>query len=555
MDIRKILNIITEAQKPLAKGMKTMTLTQFLKQNGVEPQKTEIDEAPVSGKLPQKFKRGDIVYIGQLASNQSHFPQNCPALVMSSYKDEFGSEDEMYADYDDDFEKGDIDIHIGRRDSNVTAPRYTLYVLGDEEVGENAWYDEDDLKIIPNNLTANQIQTLFKNVNWFEVSKSVRERLTNYFKGKLNISKLISVKESMMQEAEKLGGVTSRKLEKEELIKYLDRILGKSKEKTDKYKLPYIHSGNIPIVNHEGKKYDLEKLANLFSQRPTKILKQNEKMQHSDGSASQFYNVGLPALKGLALDEDTGEFIVIDTCPGAGQCKLVCFAMKGGYVQWKASSLGQTRLLNFLYNDPNGFMDMLAKEIAFHEEKNNKKNIKTIIRWHDAGDFFSAEYLDKSYQLARKFPKVDFYAYTKIADVAKNPKPNNFIINFSMGAMPKQEKQIDYEAVKHSKIVPKEVFNDLVMREQVPTGKVNKKTGEKETKSVMKYKSKQAIKTLKQRIGIKYSVDPESILTYDEMKRTPTNKEPNKYNVIVKPGDGDESANRRDVLGTYLLIH
>ena len=28
-----------------------------------------------------------------------------------------------------------------------------------------------------------------------------------------------------------------------------------------------------------------------------------------------------------------------------------------------------------------------------------------------------------------------------------------------------------------------------------------------------------------------------------------------KYNVIVKPGDGDDSANRSDVLGTYLLIH
>jgi len=28
-----------------------------------------------------------------------------------------------------------------------------------------------------------------------------------------------------------------------------------------------------------------------------------------------------------------------------------------------------------------------------------------------------------------------------------------------------------------------------------------------------------------------------------------------KYNVIVKPGDGDDAANRNDVLSSLLLIH
>ena len=27
------------------------------------------------------------------------------------------------------------------------------------------------------------------------------------------------------------------------------------------------------------------------------------------------------------------------------------------------------------------------------------------------------------------------------------------------------------------------------------------------------------------------------------------------WNVVVAPGDGDDSANRADVLGTYLLMH
>jgi hypothetical protein len=37
------------------------------------------------------------------------------------------------------------------------------------------------------------------------------------------------------------------------------------------------------------------------------------------------------------------------------------------------------------------------------------------------------------------------------------------------------------------------------------------------------------------------------------MKITPSD-EP-KYNVIVSRGNGDDAANRKDVLGTYLLIH
>jgi len=36
---------------------------------------------------------------------------------------------------------------------------------------------------------------------------------------------------------------------------------------------------------------------------------------------------------------------------------------------------------------------------------------------------------------------------------------------------------------------------------------------------------------------------------------TPLSDEKNKYNVIVVPGDGDDSANRLDVLNTFLLFH
>jgi hypothetical protein len=347
--------------------------------------------------------------------------------------------------------------------------------------------------------------------------------------------------EKEVEEA-KLSGVTARKFDEPELTSYLDRILAKDKDKLDKYKRPYIHSGNIiPVVDMDGKKYDLDKLRAAFTERPAKILKQNEKMQHSDGSSSIFYNVGLPALKGLAVDEDTGEFIVIDTCPGAGTCKTFCYAMKGGYVQWKASSLSSTKLLNFLYNDPEGFMSMLSDEISAAQKKYGKKGTKVVIRWHDAGDFFSPQYLEMAYDVARKNPDVDFYAYTKIASVAKAERPSNFKINFSMGAQGREEKQIDFTQDKFSKVVPKELFKDVLEKDD--TGK-------------WQYTSDQAKDALKQRLAAKYSIDPKSILTYDEMMAMGKDSgEKNKWNIIVKPGDGDDAANRNDVLGSYLLIH
>ena len=344
-------------------------------------------------------------------------------------------------------------------------------------------------------------------------------------------------------EEAKLSGVTSRKFDKDELTSYLDRIIGKSKEKQDKFQRPYIHSGNIPIVNDEGKKYDLDALRKTFSERPSKILKQNEKMQHSDGTSSIFFNVGLPALKGLAVDEDTGDFIVIDTCPGAGACKTYCYAMKGGYVQWKASSLGSTRMLNFLYNDPEGFMAKLSEEIGAAEKKYGKKNTKVVVRWHDAGDFFSPQYLEMAYDVAKKHPDVDFYAYTKMASVAQAERPDNFKMNFSQGAQGREEKKIDFVKTKNSRVVPKELFADAL---------------EKDENGKWQYKDPEMEDKVKQRIAIKYSLKPESVITYDEMMKKPIDKDPEakgKWNVIVKPGDGDDAANRNDVLSSLLLIH
>jgi len=371
------------------------------------------------------------------------------------------------------------------------------------------------------------------------------------------------------EEVDEAIDAQTRTIKDKELNDYLDRILDKKKDKTDKYKLPYVHRSNvknlIPIVDPDGKRFDLAKLAADITLRPKKLLKQNEKMQHSDGTTSIFYNIGLPALTGLGYNEEKKEFVIINTCPGAGECKTFCYALKGGYVQWAPVSMSQTRILNFLYNDPSGFFEKLNAEIDEEKRKGDAKldKHKVTVRWHDAGDFFSEEYLDLAYKLAATHPTVDFYAYTKMADVSGSTqnRPPNFMINFSMGARKAEEKRVDFGLTKHSSVVPKDVFDDLLMKDG--NRLVKGPDGGWQWNSIEDYE------TFKERMAAKYSIDPKSIITYDEMMATPMGGggvgsgvadgdrsfKRGVYNVIVKPGDGDDSANRADVLGTYLLMH
>ena len=326
----------------------------------------------------------------------------------------------------------------------------------------------------------------------------------------------------------------------------MGRSKNKAKTKRDKFDYPYIHGSNIEVKDEAGKTFDTEKLKAAIMQRPKSILGQNAKMQHSETGDEAIFDIGLPALKGLAVNEKTGEFVVVDTCPGAGACQTYCYAMKGSYVMFKAVSMGLARMLNFLLNDPEGFASKLNQEIAAAKAKLAKKNAKMTVRWHDAGDFFSPEYLAMAYSVAEANPDVGFYAYTKMGDVANAARPKNFNMNFSQGAKRGQEKKVDIVRTKHSKVVPKDMFFDLIAR------KGNELI--KDAKGRMQFASPENLEQFKADLSKRYAIDKNSILTYDQMMKTPIGDTP-KWNVIVMPGDGDNSANRNDVVGSYLLFH
>jgi hypothetical protein len=338
------------------------------------------------------------------------------------------------------------------------------------------------------------------------------------------------------------------KVDKKGIPKYIS-----GKLKTDKYKLPYVHrSSAIEYYDEAGKQFKEEAVIAALKQRPKTLLKQNEKMKHSNGELEQFFNVGFAALTGIAVDESTGKLIVVNTCPGAGSCKVDCFAMKGGKIQFKAAWLSDGRILTYLLNDPSGFFSQLSSEIAKEERLGDKGGYSVTVRWHDAGDFFSPEYLDLALKMAAQHPDVKFYAYTKMAGAALAQKPGNFIINWSEGANTGQEKQIkaadpELKQTKNSRIVPEKLFWDLLAKDE--KGNLKKTPG-----GAWQPAGPEELAELKQRLAKAYGLSPNSILSYDEyMSRGKGSAM--QWNVIVAPGEGDLSANDRNVLSTLLLRH
>jgi hypothetical protein len=358
-----------------------------------------------------------------------------------------------------------------------------------------------------------------------------------------------------LDEANLLGAPTTD-FPDTDMQKYLQTTVDKTKTASQRYKMPYIHRNSaLKFYDQSGQQFDLDKMKGVISERPKKLLKQNEKMEHSNGQKEQFFNVGFAALTGLALDEKTNEFKIVNTCPGAGSCKVDCFARGGGKIQFEGPWASDAKILTYLLNDPEGFKKQLISEIDAQNKKFNKQGTKVTIRWHDAGDFFSPEYVSLAADVANALPNNEFYAYTKIAKVAQGGLPSNFKINWSEGANTKQEKQIKFadpklQTTKHSRIVPSKltdgtpIFNDLLKKDK--DGKLEKTANNGWIITDMN--------KLKDRLANLYKIDKDSILDYDEMMAEPegTTK---KWNVIIVPGQGDLSAKRSDVLGTLLLKH
>ncbi len=105
----------------------------------------------------------------------------------------------------------------------------------------------------------------------------------------------------------------------------------------------------------------------------------------------------------------------IKTCPGADQCKDICYAESG---QIRNTGKLIRHAINYYASQRPEFvdeMDKLIKHLPHHgESRDDKRRWGERFRVHGYGDFYSPEYASKWAEIIRRNPQVGkFYAYTK----------------------------------------------------------------------------------------------------------------------------------------------
>ena len=136
----------------------------------------------------------------------------------------------------------------------------------------------------------------------------------------------------------------------------------------------------------------------------------------------------------------------IRTCPGAGECKKFCYAKAGRMLMPSATQVMERR---FRASKRVNFFDMVTDELA--------RRKCDMVRIHDSGDFYNAEYLGKWIGIAQRFPAKTFFAYTKMVRMfkayecqGKSQLPGNLKIIYSMGG--KFDHLIDAKKDNHARV-------------------------------------------------------------------------------------------------------
>lgn len=353
--------------------------------------------------------------------------------------------------------------------------------------------------------------------------------------------------------------IPQTQLSKKDLQDYLTRIKTDTKTKADRFK-PIIHANNIKaIVKDDQTEWDLNDLAEQITTKPNSILGSNAKMSKSKKEGAITYDLTLPALNGIVVDEeastaDNPVFVEVETCPGAGECKTYCYARKGGYVMFPAPSMSAARALNFLLNHPEDYMEMFDDEVKEAKARADKAKIKLLVRIHDAGDFFSKEYYDLAMDVAKNNPDVRFYFYSKMGDIVTDQNaPANVVKQFSPGAKSKEVKTVTIARGAGKKIKDAVTLQKDFFRGLFKTNEKGKYIKDEEGRTIIN--SPEDWEEFKTKLADRYGIDRDSIITYDQMVKIPEGPKP-KWNVVIFPaGHGDLGAPRLDVENQFLMFH
>lgn len=195
------------------------------------------------------------------------------------------------------------------------------------------------------------------------------------------------------------------------------------------------------------------------------LLRQNRELR-----ADNVWNWTLPAFAIRLTDGRT-----LNVCPNAGACASVCYARNGTFLFRNVKAAHERNLLMVLDHLDEWEQQMQA-ELAhkrFRPRLTPRVNLQHLdvdswvrgwiekggaaVRIHDSGDFFTADYLKAWLRIAKQFPDILFYAYTKEVSMFRThaqDAPVNFRYVFSMGG--KEDHLINKDLERHADVFPDE---------------------------------------------------------------------------------------------------
>lgn len=152
----------------------------------------------------------------------------------------------------------------------------------------------------------------------------------------------------------------------------------------------------------------------------------NNKLEKTSGGKYRVVGWGIPA--DVNVQQDGALF---NTCPAALACRAVCYAKQGTY-RFKNVVDARRHNLDLSLND--NFADSIIADLSTMVVKGPKcRKPYNVVRLHDSGDFYSQRYLDAWCTVARAYPDVVFYAYTKSMHLNYSAIPANLRITQSFG--------------------------------------------------------------------------------------------------------------------------
>lgn len=164
------------------------------------------------------------------------------------------------------------------------------------------------------------------------------------------------------------------------------------------------------------------------------------------------------------------------TCPHAGPCAQFCYALNGAY-NFPTVKAAHRANLERVLDDIDRWVDDMASELGKKKYRptgtprdlplDRAQLDPWALEWadaggaatriHDAGDFFSVEYLLAWVEVSRRVPDVLFYAYTKEVEMVlavRDGFPANLRVLFSTGGT--QDWMIDPDEHRHADVFPSE---------------------------------------------------------------------------------------------------